>query len=137
MATRRTVKTGVALPAELAKRFDELLRELGIPSRSRGIQEAIRNFIAANEWRLNRGEVVGAVFVLYSHESEEAEVAITDAQHEHMEIIPAAMHVHVSREDCLLIIGVRGSVLKVKELSSKLRGVKGVKQVVPVVISPQ
>lgn len=135
MASERTVKTGVAIPRGLVERFDMLLRELGIPSRSRGIQEAIRQFITANEWRLNRGDVVGAVFVLYTHEIEEAEAAITDVQHEYMNIIPAAMHIHVSKEDCLLIISVKGSVARVKELSSRLRGIKGVKQVVPVVLS--
>jgi len=131
----KTVKAGVSLPAELAERFDALVKELGIPSRSRGVQEAIRAFISANEWRLGAGPVVGALLVLYTHEHEETEAALTDVQHEFMHLIPAAMHVHVTKEDCLLVIGVKGEASEVKELASRLRSLRGVKQVVPVVMA--
>ncbi|MEM1619509.1 MAG: CopG family ribbon-helix-helix protein [Fervidicoccaceae archaeon] len=131
----RTVKSGVSLPADLREKLDALLKELGIPSRSRGIQEAVRQFIAQNEWRLNRGVVAGAVLVHYSHEAEGADSALTDAQHEHMDVIPASTHVHLSEEDCLLIVAVRGEIPRIKSLVSRLRSSPGVKQAVPVVIS--
>jgi len=124
----RIVRAGVSFPEELLREFDRVVKELGISSRSQAIQEAIRAFISLNSWRLMEEEVAGAILVHYSHEERGVEEDLTDVQHEFMDIIPSALHIHLSREDCLLIIAVRGRASRVKDLFGRLRRVGKLKQ---------
>ena len=125
----KVVKTGVSFPEKLLKKFDRVIEEIGISSRSQAIQEAIRHFISLNSWRLSEEDVVGAILVHYSHEQHDVEEKLTDVQHDFRDIIPSALHLHLSKEDCLLIIAVRGKASKVKEFLMKLRRVGKLKQV--------
>ncbi|MCD6591576.1 MAG: nickel-responsive transcriptional regulator NikR [Thaumarchaeota archaeon] len=124
----KIVRTGVSFPEELLKSFDRIIEELGIGSRSQAIQEAIRDFISMNSWRISGEDVAGAILLHYSHEEHGLEERITDVQHEFMDIIPSTLHLHLSKEDCLLIIAVRGKASRVKELLSRLRRVGRIKQ---------
>ena len=125
----KIVRTGVSFPEELLRAFDRVIEELGIRSRSQAIQEAIRAFISLNSWRLSEEDVAGAILVHYSHEEHGLDEKLTDVQHEFLDLIPSALHLHLSEKDCLLIIAVRGKSLKVKELLMKLRRVGRLKQV--------
>ncbi len=124
----KIVRTGVSFPEELLKSFDRIIEELGIGSRSQAIQEAIRDFISMNSWRISGEDVAGAILLHYSHEEHGLEERITDVQHEFMDIIPSTLHLHLSKEDCLLIIAVRGKASRVKEFLSRLRRVGRIKQ---------
>lgn len=125
----RVIKTGVSFPRQLLKKFDSVIEEMGIASRSQAIQEAIRCFISLNSWRLLGEDVAGAILIHYSHEEHDLEEKLTGTQHDFMDIIPSTLHLHLSKEDCLLIIAVKGKASRVKELLTKLRGVGKLKQV--------
>jgi CopG family nickel-responsive transcriptional regulator len=124
----RIIRTGISFPEGLLKAFDKIIRDLGIESRSQAIQEAVRDFITMNSWRIADEEVAGAILVHYSHEGHGIEEKLTDTQHDFLSVIPSALHIHLSREDCLLVIAVRGRALEVKELVRKLREAGRIKQ---------
>lgn len=124
----KIVRTGVSFPEELLKTFDRIIRDLGIGSRSRAIQEAVRSFIAMNSWRIADEEIAGAILVHYSHEEHGIEERLTDAQHDFLKLIPSSLHIHLSREDCLLVIAVRGRASEIKELVRRLREAGRIKQ---------
>ncbi|MCX8187932.1 MAG: CopG family transcriptional regulator [Nitrososphaeria archaeon] len=125
----KVIKTGVSFPKKLLEKFDNVIVEMGFASRSQAIQEAIRCFISLNSWRLVEEDVAGAILVHYSHEGHELEENLTDVQHHFMDIIPSTLHLHLSKEDCLLIIAVRGRASRVEELLRRLRSVGKLKQV--------
>jgi len=125
----KTIKTGVSFPEDLLKSFDKIVEELGIESRSKAIQEAMRTFISINAWRLTEEEVAGALLVHYSHEEHGIEEQLTDVQHDFLDIIPSTLHLHLTKEDCLQIIVVKGKASKVKRLAQKLREAGRVKQI--------
>ena len=124
----KVVKTGVSFPEDLLKAFDRVVEELGIGSRSQAIQEAMRDFISMNSWRISEEEVAGAILVHYSHEEHGLEEKLTDVQHKFLDLIPSALHLHLTERSCLLIIAVRGKALRVKELLMKLRAAGRLKQ---------
>ncbi len=127
--SKKTIKTGVSFPSGLLESFDRILREMGIASRSQGLQEAIRAFITANTWRLSGEEnVAGVVLVHYLHDIKGLEEELTDIQHNFMDIIPSALHLHLTMEDCLLIIAVKGIASRIRELTERLRSIKKIKQ---------
>ena len=52
---------------------------------------------------------------------------LLDIQHDHVEIIISAQHVHLDHDNCLEIIAVKGRGAEVKLLADALKSVKGVK----------
>lgn len=125
----KIIRAGVSFPEELLKSFDEIVEELNLGSRSRGIQEAMRTFISLNAWRLPENqEVAGAILIHYSHEERGLDEKLIDIQHEFLDIIPSMMHIHLSEDSCLQIIVVRGRASKVRELIKELRRVGRLKQ---------
>ena len=131
----KVIKTGVSFPKELLEKFDKVVEELNLGSRSTGIQEAMRTFISMNIWKL-RGEeeVAGTILVHYCHEVHDVEKNLTEIQHNFLDIIPSTLHIHLTKEDCLLIIAVKGSALRVKELAKAIRSAGKLKQVLPILV---
>ena len=125
-----SVKTGISFPRDLLETFDRVVKELNLGSRSTGMQEAVRTFISMNMWKLHGPErVAGAILVHYTHG--ELEKKLTEVQHHFLDIIPSTLHIHLSEEDCLLIIAVKGDKRRVKELTEGLRKAGRMKQVTP------
>ena len=125
----KIIRAGVSFPEELLESFDEIVKELNLGSRSRGIQEAMRTFISLNAWRLpEKQEIAGTILIHYSHKEHGLDERLIDVQHEFLDIIPSMMHIHLSKDSCLQIIVVRGKASKVRELIKRLREVGKLKQ---------
>ena len=54
---------------------------------------------------------------------------VRDIQHDFMDIIPASMQIHVTREDCLLVIGIKGDSSRIRQFIDKLYSLVKAKQV--------
>lgn len=121
-----SVKTGVAIPEEVMKEFEDLARTLGYGSRSRAFQDAVQLFIATNRWVESKGYVAGCIVVIYDHEEHGVEDSLTNIQHSYLKIVSAAMHVHLSNTKCMLIIALKGDVETVRKLYSELSKVRGI-----------
>ena len=67
--------------------------------------------------------------VLYDHEVKGLNEALIDTQHKRADVIYSSMHIHLSEQDCLEAIAVRGRAKEIRELTQELRTKKGVKQV--------
>ncbi len=128
------VRFGVYVPPDLAKDLNECMSKLGIKSKSQLVQEALRLFIAEHRWKLS-GQVVGVIGVIYNHEVGEVDEKLTDIQHKYLDIVVGAFHLHLDRENCLLIIVVRGESSKIKSLLDELIKIKGVKTARPLLLA--
>jgi CopG family nickel-responsive transcriptional regulator len=131
----RVVKTGVAIPESLVKELDSLMKSLGYSSRSKAIAESVRMFVTFNKWVSYKGEVVGAILIVYNHKRHGIDEELTDIQHEFLGTILSSLHIHLSEEYCLQVVTVRGDVSKVKDLYSKIVKLRGVIHVQPAVFS--
>lgn len=110
------------------------MKVLGIESKSRFVQEALRSFINENRWRLG-GRVIGIIGVIYDHEVGDVDKELTDIQHDYLDIIASTVHVHVDKRRCMLGIMVNGDVSKVKELLSRIVNTRGVLHAKPLLLS--
>ncbi len=119
------VRFGVYVPEGLAEELDRCAADLGVGSRSRLVQEALRLLVSEYGWRRS-GRSTGIIGVVYNHEAEGVDEALTDVQHGFLDIIVATLHVHLDEEKCLLAIIVRGDTGRIKELLSQLIGLRGV-----------
>jgi len=116
---------GVYLTGDLLDKLEELKMILGVKSRSRVIQEALRMYIAEHSWRV-KGRVCGIIGVVYNHEVESVDEKLTDIQHGYLDVIVSALHVHLTRDKCLLAIVVRGAGDRVRSLVNSIESLKGV-----------
>ena len=126
----KIVRVGVTFPPDLLRELDEVLREMGYESRSKAIQDSVRALVSEHRWlREQRGKRVGVLVMLYDHEVKGLDEALIDAQHEHADVIYSSMHVHLSEQDCLEAIAVRGEAEEIRKLAQELKTKRGVKQV--------
>jgi CopG family nickel-responsive transcriptional regulator len=124
------VRVGVTFPPDLLRELDGVATHMGYKSRSKVINDAVRNFVSEQKWLADvKGNKVGSITMIYNHEMRELESDLTDTQHQFESIISASMHVHLSKDRCLETITVKGSAEKIKILVQKLRARRGVEEV--------
>ncbi|RLF21089.1 MAG: nickel-responsive transcriptional regulator NikR [Thermoprotei archaeon] len=121
----RIIRTGISIPEDILKRFDELASSLGL-SRSGALRKAMLTFISEHEWKRVKGKVAGALLVLYDHTIHEASNFIAEIQHHYLDIVNSALHLHLDEKRCLEIVAIVGEARRAKELMRDLEKVKGV-----------
>ncbi|MDI6842174.1 MAG: nickel-responsive transcriptional regulator NikR [Methanothermobacter wolfeii] len=124
------MRISMSLPKKLLNEFDEVLRDRGYQSRSKGIRDALKDYIVRYQWMNEmEGERIGIIAVIYDHHYTGVMEDLADIQHDYREYINAVMHVHMTEKHCLEVIVVRGDVAKIRELTEKMMRLKGVEHV--------
>lgn len=120
----------MSLPKKLLNEFDEVLKDRGYQSRSKGIRDALKDYIVRYQWMKDmEGERVGIIAVIYDHHYTGVMEDLTDIQHDFREYINAVMHVHMTEKYCLEVIIVKGDVKHIRNLTEKIMRLKGVEHV--------
>jgi CopG family transcriptional regulator, nickel-responsive regulator len=123
-------RIGVSLPSNLLNNFDKILKTRGYSSRSEGIRDAIRSYIRYYKWMADMtGIRQGVITIVYDHHQRGLIAAITDIQHDYIELIQASLHSHVSHTRCVEVLLVKGDAKEVKEVAERLMAQKGVETV--------
>ncbi len=118
---------GISLDAFLLKRFDSLIAKKGYPNRSEAIRDLIRNSLVKEEWEYGDKDTVGAITIVYSHDTRELTDTLTEIQHHFHTSVISSMHVHLDHHNCLEVIIVKGKGKEIKKIADRLIGTKGVK----------
>ncbi|MGC8975604.1 MAG: nickel-responsive transcriptional regulator NikR [Thermoprotei archaeon] len=127
-------KFGIYVPEELMRELEECMKSLGIKNKSLIFREALRLFISEHKWRAG-GSILGVISVIYNHEVKGIDAKLTDIQHDYLNEIISTLHIHIDRRNCMLILALRGSSERVKDLLEKIIKLRGVKLVRPVLMS--
>jgi CopG family nickel-responsive transcriptional regulator len=133
----KVTRFSVSLPPSLVNRFDETWKNMQYENRSKAVHDALRSFITEFEWmRAEKGQITGAILVLYYLDKPGLLNEITKVQHEFKNAISSTLHVHLEEDKCLEIIAVEGNVQEVRSLAQALMAKRGVKQVKVAAIAP-
>jgi CopG family transcriptional regulator, nickel-responsive regulator len=116
---------GVSLEKDLLKALDEFVIENNLPNRSQAIRHLVEKNLVEKKWNCNR-LVAGAIVVLYDHHKGDVTSRSNDIQHEYFDVILSSQHFHLSHDNCLEIVAVKGKAKRLTELSDKLIGIKGI-----------
>ena len=122
----KLIRFGVSIEDGLLKKFDNLIKQEGYPTRSEAIKSLIASALVKKEW-IGNNEVAGAITFVYNHHKREVANKLIDIQHDFGHIIISVQHIHLDHDNCLEIAVVKGRVKQIQELMSRLRSVKGVK----------
>ena len=128
MTRENVVRFSVSVPPELLTEFDETITRMGY-DRSKAIRIAMRDFLTEYMWKYEEeGVATGTITLIYDHDVSGLEETLTDIQHLSRNIIISTMHIHLSEQDCLIVIAVKGKVKTIKNLTENLMSKRGIRQ---------
>jgi len=116
---------GVSLEKDLLKALDDYVIENSMPNRSQAIRHLVEKNLVEKKWLCNQ-VVAGAIVMVYDHHKGDVTTKSNDVQHEYFDVILSSQHFHLSHDNCLEIIAVKGVANRLTELSDKLIGIKGI-----------
>lgn len=122
------IRFGVSIEKDLLERFDNFIAERKYATRSEALRDLIRDKLIQEKVQINdKTNVLGSLTIVYDHHASNLLSEMAEIQHLHHELILSVMHLHVSHDDCLEIIALKGFADKISELSNALISLKGVK----------
>ena len=128
MKSART-RFGVSIDTELATRFDAEISAKGYRTRSKALEDLIRNWLIKQEITLHNNKGVGVITLIYDHHTTATSGALLHIQHHHTGRVVTTTHIHLNEYLCMEVIIVRGYIAEIKHLAEELAPVRGVKQV--------
>ncbi|HQU81784.1 MAG TPA: nickel-responsive transcriptional regulator NikR [Pyrinomonadaceae bacterium] len=122
------VRFGVSIDQDLLENYDRLIAERGYATRSEALRDLIREALIQQRIE-TQSEVnaLGSLTLVYDHHARNLAQEMGEIQHDFHANILSVMHLHVSHDDCLEIIALRGIVSEIVELSNRLLSLKGIK----------
>ena len=120
---------GVSVEEELLQSFDQLIAGQGYANRSEALRDLMRDALVKSrlETSPENGEVLGSLTLVYDHHATELNDKMNALQHDHHNLVVSVLHVHVSHDDCMEVIVLRGALREIRLLSDALLSLKGVK----------
>ena len=121
------MRISMSLPKKLLNEFDEVLQDRGYNSRSKGIRDALKDYIVRYQWMKDiEGERMGVITVIYDHHATGVLEELTDIQHKFQKNVNSTMHVHMTSRNCLEVIVVKGDAEEIRDLTERIMRLKGV-----------
>ncbi|HOJ31848.1 MAG TPA: nickel-responsive transcriptional regulator NikR [bacterium] len=125
----KIVRFGVSLEKDLLEIFDRKIKQKKYATRSKAIADLMRKEIIQQRWRTGK-EVAGAIVFIYNHHRRNVVDKIIDIQHDFSNIVVSTQHVHLSHDECLEIVVIKGKPQMVETLADNIRSTKGVEHCV-------
>ncbi|RJT07863.1 CopG family ribbon-helix-helix protein [Halococcus sp. IIIV-5B] len=121
------MRTSFSIPDELVAEFDETWQSEGLESRSRGVREAMQEYVESHV-RLEAvdGDIVSIISFDYAYEPVIG--ALHGVQHDFQDVITTTNHIHEG-EWCLETLFCRGAASRIRELVYALRDFDDVNRV--------
>lgn len=122
------IRFGVSIEDDLLTRFDDLINDRGYKNRSEALRDLIRDTLVQAQLGKNDGtEILGSLTLVYDHHTRDLTERLTNVQHDYHELIVSVVHAHISHDDCMEMLMLRGEASRVRLLADTLLSLKGVK----------
>ena len=122
------IRFGVSIEQDLLENYDRLINERGYATRSEALRDLIRETLIQHKIELEPDiEALGSLTLVYDHHARNLVNEMGDIQHDFHQTILSVMHLHVSHDDCMEIIALRGVVAEIVQLANNLLSLKGIK----------
>lgn len=122
------IRFGVSIDQDLLETFDRLIAERGYANRSEALRDLIREALIQQKIELeSETSALGSLTLVYNHHARNLSQEMAELQHNFHELILSVMHLHVSHDDCMEVIALRGVVSEIVKLADGLLSLKGIK----------
>lgn len=116
----------ISIPEDLLQRFDEVMNDKGFRSRSDAMRESMRSFVDESEWEASEGENQIVITMIYDEAGPRGELSVLQHRYEEIQMM---LHLHIEKGQCMEVFIARGPNIRLKEILSKIRKVKGVRSI--------
>ncbi len=120
------VRFGVSMPEELVKQFDDRIAQQGYHNRSEAIRDLVRKSLLDPNWTSSDQIVAGTIVMVFDHHVSHLPLYIMELQHEYLHDIISNVHVHLSHDQCMEVLMVRGPLERLRSLHQQIQIQKGV-----------
>jgi len=119
----------MSLTEELAKQFDEFIRDKGYTNRSEAMRDLIRERLEQERLKSpeDSGYCVAALTYVYNHHELDLAGRLAASHHEHHDLTLATQHVHLDHDNCLETVLLRGPVKAVRAFADGVIAERGVR----------
>ncbi len=122
------IRFGVSIDQDLLENYDRLIAERGYATRSEALRDLIREALIQQKIEMETTtSVLGSLTLVYDHHARNLSQEMAEIQHNFHDLVLSVMHLHVSHDDCMEVIALRGIVADVVELANGLLSLKGIK----------
>ena len=122
------IRFGVSIEQDLLENFDRLINERGYSTRSEALRDLIREALIQQKIETETNvQALGSLTLVYDHHARNLVNEMGEIQHDFHRTILSVMHLHVSHDDCMEIIALRGIVSEIAALANRLLSLKGIK----------
>ena len=122
------VRFGVSIDQDLLENYDRLIGERGYATRSEALRDLIREALIQQKIETeSKISALGSLTLIYDHHARNLAQEMGAIQHDFHDTILSVMHLHVSHDDCMEIVALRGVVSEIVELANGLLSLKGIK----------
>lgn len=122
------IRFGVSIDQDLLENYDRLIAERGYATRSEALRDLIRETLIQQKVEMQTDtSALGSLTLVYDHHASNLLAEMITIQHDYHELILSVMHIHISHNDCMEMIALRGVVADITALSNELLSLKGIK----------
>lgn len=122
------IRFGVSIEQDLLENYDRLVGERGYATRSEALRDLIRDALVARKIETESDlQALGTLTLVYDHHANNLVQEMGEIQHRFHNLVLSVMHLHVSHDDCMEVIALRGKVGEIVKLSNALLSLKGIK----------
>lgn len=127
MKTPPLCRFSLSMAGDLVAQLDAMARTKGYANRSKAVADMVRAHLVDHHAQAGNRDIAGTITLVYDHHKRNIQALLTDIQHDHGNLIIAAMHVHLDPHHCMEVLAVRGRAQAVKQVADRLIAAKGVK----------
>lgn len=118
----------MSMDEALATDFDRMVQERGYASRSEAMRDLVRREVEVHrQSRETRTQCVASLSYVYNHHERNLAERLSEAQHQHHDLVVATMHVHLDHEHCLESVMLKGPALAVRTFGQRTQAERGVR----------
>ena len=121
------MRISMSLPRGFLNEFDEVLKDRGYQSRSKGIRDALKDYIVRYQWMNEmEGDRIGVLSVVCDYNYTGVLEDLTNIQHDYQQYIKSIMHIQLTEKQILEVIVLKGDVKEIRDLAENIKRLKGV-----------
>ena len=112
----------MSIDEALARDFDALIAARGYGSRSEAMRDLLRREVDAHRIATDtKAHCVASLSYVYNHHARDLAERLTQAQHDHHDLVVATMHVHLDHEHCLETVILKGTTAVVQKFAGQMQ----------------
>lgn len=124
------IRISMSLPRDLLKEFDDVTNDRGYNSRSKGIRDALKDYIVRYNWMNEmEGEYMGTLTIVYNPQYGGVLDDLYSLKQSFDKYISASMNFNMKENRLMEVIVIKGDIKHISSLNEKIMRLKGVEHI--------